>query len=77
MRMDGKFVLVTGASTGVGFATARRLAHLGATVIMVSRDHRRGPRLKRKLQRSLQALRPRCSWRISLRRRPFARSRPK
>src|SRR5579859_1049749 len=42
MRMDGKVVLITGANSGVGFATARQLAELGAVVIMVCRDPGRG-----------------------------------
>lgn len=42
MRMDGKIVLITGASRGVGFAAARRLAELGAALVMVCRDANRG-----------------------------------
>src|SRR5579864_8936099 len=42
MRMDGKIVLVTGASGGVGFAAARWLAELGAALVMVCRDANRG-----------------------------------
>ncbi len=40
--MAGRTVLITGASTGVGFATARALAERGAGVLMVSRDPKRG-----------------------------------
>ena len=40
--MQGKTVLVTGASNGIGLATSRRLAGLGAEVVMVSRDLMRG-----------------------------------
>lgn len=40
--MYGKTVLVTGASSGVGFVTARELARMGAQVLMVCRDSRRG-----------------------------------
>ncbi|MCA9563243.1 MAG: SDR family NAD(P)-dependent oxidoreductase [Myxococcales bacterium] len=36
--MAGEVVVVTGANSGVGFAAARRLAELGATVVMVCRD---------------------------------------
>ncbi len=37
-KMDGKIVLVTGATNGIGQITARELALRGATVIIVGRD---------------------------------------
>ncbi len=37
-RLDGKKVLITGASSGLGFAVARQLAERGATVIMACRS---------------------------------------
>jgi NAD(P)-dependent dehydrogenase (short-subunit alcohol dehydrogenase family) len=36
-KMAGKIVVVTGASSGIGFTTAKRLAAAGAKVIMVAR----------------------------------------
>ena len=36
--MNGKICLVTGATNGIGKATARALAQMGATVVMVGRD---------------------------------------
>jgi NAD(P)-dependent dehydrogenase (short-subunit alcohol dehydrogenase family) len=37
-RLEGKKVLITGSSSGLGFATAEQLAGLGATVIMACRS---------------------------------------
>jgi NAD(P)-dependent dehydrogenase (short-subunit alcohol dehydrogenase family) len=42
MLMNGKICLVTGASSGIGKATALGLAKMGATVVMVCRDAARG-----------------------------------
>ncbi len=40
--MSGKVVLVTGATSGIGEATARGLAVMGATIAVVGRDESRG-----------------------------------
>ena len=40
--MTGKVCIVTGANTGIGKETALGLARLGATVVMVCRDRKRG-----------------------------------
>ena len=40
--LDGKICVVTGANAGIGLETARGLAEMGATVVMVCRDRQRG-----------------------------------
>ena len=40
-RLDGKIALVTGSSSGIGFAIARRLGELGAKVVVNSRSDER------------------------------------
>ena len=42
MKMTGKVAVVTGASSGVGFVTARELARLSSEVVIVCRDPSRG-----------------------------------
>lgn len=41
-EMSGKTVLVTGATSGIGFEASVALARLGAEVVMVGRDRARG-----------------------------------
>ena len=43
-RLDGRVVLVTGATSGIGLATAEALAELGASVHLTARDEQRGRR---------------------------------
>lgn len=52
MRFDGKVALITGGTTGIGAAAVRLVASLGARVVFVGRDRRRGERLERELQLS-------------------------
>lgn len=51
MRMYKKIVVITGASSGVGLATARQLAQRGAAIAMVCRDPRRGDAARDEVQR--------------------------
>lgn len=50
--MDGKVCLVTGANSGVGMATARELARLGATVVMVARSRERAEPVLAEIRRA-------------------------
>ena len=61
MAIHDAVVLVTGASSGIGFATARTLAERGATVVGVAR---RAERLA-ELEATLQAVSPRSFTQVS------------
>ncbi|MBV9918786.1 MAG: SDR family NAD(P)-dependent oxidoreductase [Solirubrobacterales bacterium] len=54
-RMDGKAVLVTGASSGLGRATAEGFARLGATIWLLARDRERGEQARAQI----------CEWSAS------------
>ena len=43
--MRGKAVLITGATSGIGKATALELADMGATVVIIGRDQEKGKRV--------------------------------
>jgi len=45
--MAGKRVVITGATSGIGRATALALGRLGANVFLVSRNHAAGTSLAR------------------------------
>src|SRR3954447_17693341 len=51
MRMDGKTVLVTGSTDGVGRYVASKLAAAGATVLEHGRDRNRGEALIEQIRR--------------------------
>ena len=48
-RLQGKVTIITGATSGIGEATARRFAAEGATVLMAGRNVERGEALAREL----------------------------
>jgi NAD(P)-dependent dehydrogenase (short-subunit alcohol dehydrogenase family) len=49
MRLQGKAVIITGATSGMGKGIAERFANEGASVILSGRDERRGRELESKL----------------------------
>ena len=49
MRLSDKVVIVTGSTTGIGEATARRFVAEGARVVVHGRDRERGERVVREL----------------------------
>lgn len=59
-KLNGKVALVTGANSGMGMATAAALADMGATVIMLCRNEKRGKDafhiLSQKPNRSLELM---------------------
>jgi len=47
--MKGKIVLITGATSGIGKATATGIARMGARVVMVARNEKRGREARREI----------------------------
>ncbi len=48
--MQGKTVVITGATSGVGEVAACKLAEQGARIILIARDHARGEQTLRRLE---------------------------
>lgn len=55
-RLEGKTALVTGASTGIGLATAKAFVNEGASVIITGQDQQRLDDAKRELGANVTAL---------------------
>jgi NAD(P)-dependent dehydrogenase (short-subunit alcohol dehydrogenase family) len=51
-QLDGKICLVTGATDGMGKATAMALAQLGGQVLLVGRNPEKGAEVVREIQKS-------------------------
>jgi retinol dehydrogenase 13 len=49
-RMDGKLCVLTGATSGVGYQAARRLAQGGASLVLVCRDPQKAAQVQSELQ---------------------------
>jgi len=50
--LEHRYALITGATSGIGFYTARRLAGRGATVLLTGRDPTRGAEAEEQLRRA-------------------------
>lgn len=56
-RLDGKRALITGGSSGIGFATAREFASLGADLVLVARNAERLEQARATLEAEISACR--------------------
>jgi NAD(P)-dependent dehydrogenase (short-subunit alcohol dehydrogenase family) len=65
--MSGTVCVVTGANSGIGKATATELARLGARVVMVCRDERRGRDAQAEIQAVAELAHPSQSDPVDLR----------
>lgn len=53
-RLDGRVCVLTGATSGVGYHAARRLAEGGAHLVLVCRSNEKAARVKRELEQAYQ-----------------------
>ncbi|KAL1488063.1 hypothetical protein ABEB36_015431 [Hypothenemus hampei] len=51
-RIDGKIVIITGGSTGIGFETAKNLASRGGRIILAIRNAEKGKRALEKIKQN-------------------------
>ena len=54
-RMDGRLCIIAGATSGVGYQAAKRLAQGGATIVMVCRNAEKAARLAQELKQEYGA----------------------
>lgn len=50
VRMDGRLCVITGATSGVGYHAAKRLAKGGANLVLVCRNAEKGTKVKNELE---------------------------
>jgi len=55
VRMDGKVSIITGATSGVGYHAARRLAKGGAALVLVCRNEEKAEELRKELFQTYNA----------------------
>ncbi|SHO52513.1 SDR family NAD(P)-dependent oxidoreductase [Anaerocolumna xylanovorans] len=53
MKLSGKTCLITGANSGLGFATAKQFAELGANVVLVCRDFQKGKNAMKEIKKEV------------------------
>jgi NAD(P)-dependent dehydrogenase (short-subunit alcohol dehydrogenase family) len=56
--MQGKVIVITGATSGIGQVAARRLAAMGARMVLVARDKTRGEEVMAQLRRDNPSVSP-------------------
>lgn len=48
-RFDGRLTVITGATAGVGYRTARKYASMGARIVMINRNTQKSARVQKEL----------------------------